>query len=405
MEASLLLLVTVLLYRSVEWSSQKDFRALGPNVVLGVCIALSLLTRLDMIIGIAPLVWYLSLRFIIPRHRNSWKRFVPVLGIPFFAGSAYLAYNLANTNHFMPVSAKVKQVFFIPFEVSWNVLTSNGRPFPFLVAIFPMVISLTCFPVGYFIARRKVQQMPWTILMLNAGVMAYYIYLRLFASNFFYWYLSFPLAVAAISLVYLLDSGWGLIANWCEIRVSRILRILAVVVGISTSIFFFGVMNSYRQTVSFHLMRIANELDAKLSQDAVVGTFDAGVIGYFSNHRVVNLDGLANSYDYLRNYRIPHRFLEYFDKQGITHFLVRDSLLSNHIEVEDDNYEYAHFIGDANVILHKTDEVLRYRIPKHFAVFCYRIAARTPNNAMHATSARFRQFPRIGLSHIVLRVR
>ena len=32
----------------------------------------------------------------------------------------------------------------------------------------------------------------------------------------------------------------------------------------------------------------------------MVGSWDSGVIGYFSRFPVVNLDGLVNSYDYLR---------------------------------------------------------------------------------------------------------
>ena len=37
-----------------------------------------------------------------------------------------------------------------------------------------------------------------------------------------------------------------------------------------------------------------------LPEDSVVGSWDAGGIGYFSHYPVVNLDGLVNSYDYLR---------------------------------------------------------------------------------------------------------
>ena len=37
-----------------------------------------------------------------------------------------------------------------------------------------------------------------------------------------------------------------------------------------------------------------------LPEDSVVGSFDSGVIGYFSRFPVMNLDGLANSRDYLR---------------------------------------------------------------------------------------------------------
>ena len=37
-----------------------------------------------------------------------------------------------------------------------------------------------------------------------------------------------------------------------------------------------------------------------LPEGSIVGAWDAGVIGYFSRFPVVNLDGLVNSYDYLR---------------------------------------------------------------------------------------------------------
>ncbi len=39
-----------------------------------------------------------------------------------------------------------------------------------------------------------------------------------------------------------------------------------------------------------------------LPADAVVGSWDAGAVGYFSDFPVVNLDGLVNSYDFLRQY-------------------------------------------------------------------------------------------------------
>ena len=41
-------------------------------------------------------------------------------------------------------------------------------------------------------------------------------------------------------------------------------------------------------------------MDRVLPEDSVVGSWDAGVIGYFSRFPVVNLDGLVNSYDYMR---------------------------------------------------------------------------------------------------------
>ena len=67
-----------------------------------------------------------------------------------------------------------------------------------------------------------------------------------------------------------------------------------------------------------------------LPSGSVVGVWNAGLIGYYSEHPVVNLDGLAASYDFfadLRSIRFGFKYAlnapEYygiFSKYGITHF-------------------------------------------------------------------------------------
>ncbi len=56
-----------------------------------------------------------------------------------------------------------------------------------------------------------------------------------------------------------------------------------------------------------------------LPEDAVVGSWDAGRIGYFSDFRVVNLDGLANSYEYLEASKSGNGS-KLFSKYGIAYF-------------------------------------------------------------------------------------
>ena len=60
-------------------------------------------------------------------------------------------------------------------------------------------------------------------------------------------------------------------------------------------------------------------MDRLIPEGSVVGSWDAGVIGYFSRFPVVNLDGLANSYDYLRPSRGRSR-ADFYQQYGITHF-------------------------------------------------------------------------------------
>ena len=60
-------------------------------------------------------------------------------------------------------------------------------------------------------------------------------------------------------------------------------------------------------------------MDRLLPEDSVVGSWDAGVIGYFSRFPVVNLDGVVNSYDYLRA-RKEGTEVALYRRYGINHF-------------------------------------------------------------------------------------
>ena len=67
-------------------------------------------------------------------------------------------------------------------------------------------------------------------------------------------------------------------------------------------------------------------MDRLLPEDSVVGSWNSGIIGYFSRFPVVNLDGLVNSYDYLRvrkarnGNRLSPALVAFYQRYGITHF-------------------------------------------------------------------------------------
>ena len=60
-------------------------------------------------------------------------------------------------------------------------------------------------------------------------------------------------------------------------------------------------------------------MDANLEEDAIVGSFDAGQLG-FSDRSVVNLDGLINHVSYFENVLrdgSPGALVAYIDRLGI----------------------------------------------------------------------------------------
>ena len=69
-----------------------------------------------------------------------------------------------------------------------------------------------------------------------------------------------------------------------------------------------------------------------LPEGSAVSSSDAGVIGYFSRHPVVNLDGLVNSYDFFRERLMTPSFNfgqvgpQFFRELGVTHYATATSI-------------------------------------------------------------------------------
>ena len=73
---------------------------------------------------------------------------------------------------------------------------------------------------------------------------------------------------------------------------------------------------SRRSIVSYMGTMAMNRL---LPEGSVVGSWDSGIVGYFSRFPVMNLDGLANSWDYLRARRAGTG-AAFLQRRGITHY-------------------------------------------------------------------------------------
>jgi hypothetical protein len=65
------------------------------------------------------------------------------------------------------------------------------------------------------------------------------------------------------------------------------------------------------------LLQAAEWIDANLPSDATVGAWNAGIIGFYSRRRVVNLDGLVNSWEFFHSRQ--YDLCRYWDETGITY--------------------------------------------------------------------------------------
>jgi len=81
-------------------------------------------------------------------------------------------------------------------------------------------------------------------------------------------------------------------------------------------------------------MQLGTELSAELADDAIIGAWNAGVLGYFMDRPVVNLDGLVNDKDFRDVLASGAPIQDYLQEVGVTHLVdhnKRDLTLAFHL--------------------------------------------------------------------------
>jgi len=132
--------------------------------------------------------------------------------------------------------------------------------------------------------------------------------------------------------------GWLLVfwLIWGAILVSSVMEILPktaqaglALVLICGTLLSYGSMgarflSSYQvnqENYSMIVKELASDLSADLPQDAVVGAWNAGRLGFFLDRSVVNLDGLVNDKDYRKLLQAEAPLQGYFQEVGVTHLV------------------------------------------------------------------------------------
>ena len=179
-----------------------------------------------------------------------------------------------------------------------------------------------------------------------------------------------PIACSIINVVFL--------AAWCEPLLPRWSnRSLAAAAGLLiaasalANVAFLQWAGSRENGTSYQLRKVAELVSRHGGPAAVTGTYDAGVIGYFAAGTVINLDGLANSFDYYEHYARPRRLAGILPGTGMTHLLVRDGMLENAEQVRGGQYQTAVFLPDRRIVLRRDRELFRYSLPGSFSVYYF----------------------------------
>lgn len=312
MESALLLfLVVVLLDRADRWRPDGLVRAIGLGVLAGLCM----LARLDtlFVAGAVGAAWCLGADGARARVRLALAVFVSASATVL----PYLVSNLRDFGHLVPISGMLKSSYPHP---GWHVAAFNVQGQDALVlgvATFAAVLVL----VVRFLPGREpgpafVRRLVPAVCL---GVLAHLLYSALFMKwGIFGWH--FVLARLALALALPL-----LVLHFLptDARAGRMLwpaGVLLVALASALPIVRRDWRTDYAETWAARGYEAALWVQRATPPDAILAMRDSGVFGYFCRRRVVNVDGLVNSFAY-QDSLAAGRFVGFLRSRGVDYFV------------------------------------------------------------------------------------
>ncbi len=234
--------------------------------------------------------------------------------------------HLIEQDNGVSLFVSAKAVVYTVVRGTSDVLVQTGAPVAFLIFLGCVGGWVWFGRKGYFKLFISVIPLEW---FLFGGFILHFFVSTAVRFTYRNWYF------IAFNLFAVLLVTWAL-AQWHRERVIRV----GVVVGALAVVF--GMYLITWQQVLFerersqqNMFQAAMWMNEHLPPGAVIGVFNAGVQGYFSEHRVVNLDGLVNN---AASQALQNRVLwEYaLHTENITHISDYPLYIS---------YRYSEFLG------------------------------------------------------------
>jgi hypothetical protein len=357
MESALLLCVAALVLEAFVRA-----RAGGPSgIPLGLAMGALMLSRLDSVFWVGALL--LAFVLLGDAERRGRLRIALVAGtVCAVVVGAYLAFNLNAYGHWMPISGAIKTSFPKP---GWYV--GDFRIWGRESDLFAQTSLLAAF---FLIARATPWARPWhsfwrlEATAAAAGTLAHHLYSALFMKwAVFSWHFTLALLFLALLVPFLVAGmmrrmeprthaiGW---AAFC----------LLLFYGAGREIVKKDWREPERQPWTVTSWEAAHWVKANLPPDAVIGMKDAGNLGFYGERRVVDLDGIVNSWEYQEALRAG-RFADFLRRAGATHFA--QHAFWNQPEMTEGRYDswvfesfsHLHDLPGGTLTLRRADEVYR----------------------------------------------
>ncbi len=361
-----LLTVSLALLCAMRFWERPDTRR---QVLLGAALCASVLARLENILFSLLLVAaLLSMTFIHDRPRQRRGVWIALCG---FAGFVLLHFTL-NEWIFgspVPVSGLVKKWWASEGVASpgllgalanlktlseiWVVATGLKAGLLLLVTVTARRLLAWRFGRGKLASRAELfEVLVVTVAAFHAAKCVVYAITSVPYWTSYQWYhvsgpLTSWLSFVLVGSYIVRFCGWAL-DNWGS-ALRGIARVPALVPALVATVFVvsysatqvrsaftrYGEMSRSR-VVDWEICsyRMAQWINANVPRDARIGSFDSGVLGYFTDQPVVPLDGLINSVDYFEALK-SQRFEEFIHVNGVEY-------IAN--LVPDENDDFAEYV-------------------------------------------------------------
>jgi len=371
LEAAVVVATTVLLQSRWELAAAAGFRSPRLNICIGAALGLLVLARIDLALVWVPYLgaYLLSSNRLRPRMTTWASQFLFIWGMAGLLVAAYLATNIITMGHVLPVSAWVKAQY--PRSAADWTPSTNDTPIGWAMALAPLGVSVLCLMIPSAWRSTSEHALP-RLKPLNIANVLWYAYLALAVPWIFRWYFAFPIACLLHNIPAMVHDArverWRFEGRKTFITAGAVTAVALNLLITTTVLRWIGNRPS---SVSYHLLQIARQLDQVAGSKSITAVADAGVIGFFATGRVVNIDGLANDFDFATNFLGQGRLSDYFRREGITHYLARDGHLANRASVLANNHVRAESLLDPTLSLAREHELFRYAIPGDLTVVCF----------------------------------
>jgi len=322
MESSLLLLALVLVWRCQSAPEPGVDPPWGHWVRLGAWCSVALLSRVEAGL-LLPAIVLLERRRLLDDPRR-----VALLGaLPALAAGVYASWNRVVFGHWLPISALVKSELALEFTWPGRLGMLANLPWfgrELVLRLFGRPVAMSLPPAGWLaygaLAGAALAVLWWRRTTVIRAVRRGRLSLLLLSGPM--------LVITDWLLVVVLPPWYGVtVALMTAILAGLALartRVAAAVVALTFALAIARSpirLHNLREPGRFNSaqrVRAGLWLRSNSPAGARIGSWNAGMIGYFSDRSVVNLDGLVNDLEYFDEVIRGRRLEEYVDREGVT---------------------------------------------------------------------------------------